>query len=69
MRKPRPHSETLTDLTRDAIQSSPLTPAELAERTGIHRGTLYRFLSGKQSLTLATFDRLNDVLRLRITRR
>ena len=40
---------------------------DLAERAGVSRSTLTRFLKGERGLTTDTLDRLGTVLKLRIT--
>lgn len=69
MSKAKAKTETLTEMLREAIESSGLSLYQLADETGVDRGLLSRFKNGKQSMTLETFDRLNEVLKLRITRR
>ena len=45
---------TLSAQLRERITSSPLSPYELAEASGVDRSVLSRFLAGKRSLTLDT---------------
>ncbi len=67
--KPKPRNDKLTMVAREAIEACGLSLYDISERTGVDRGLLSRFKNGKQSITLATFDRINEVLRLRINRR
>ena len=57
---------TLSAQLRERITSSPLSPYELAEASGVDRSVLSRFLAGKRSLTLDTVDKLAAVLNLRL---
>jgi len=47
---------------RQAIKASGVSMYELARQVGIAESVLSRFLGGKQGITLATADRLADVL-------
>jgi plasmid maintenance system antidote protein VapI len=57
---------TISEQLRERIATSPLSPYELAEASGVDRSVLSRFLTGKRSLTLDTVDKLADVLKLRL---
>jgi transcriptional regulator with XRE-family HTH domain len=55
-----------SDQIRDAIQASGTTRYSLAKQVGIPESALSRFMRGKQGLTLATLDKLADLLGLEI---
>jgi plasmid maintenance system antidote protein VapI len=57
---------TISEQLRDRIATSPLSPYELAEASGVDRSVLSRFLAGKRSLTLDTVDKLAAVLKFRL---
>jgi plasmid maintenance system antidote protein VapI len=59
---------SLSDEIRDAIAKTDLSAYELAQAAGVDRSVLSRFRTGKRTITLATADRLAEVLKLRITR-
>ncbi len=65
MRKRSSH-ESLSEQLRRIIRSEP-SCYELAERAGVSRSTLTRFLKGERGLTTDTLDRLATVLKLRVT--
>jgi transcriptional regulator with XRE-family HTH domain len=44
------------------IQTSPLTPTEIAERAGVSISQIYRFLKGERSLTLESADKILQVV-------
>jgi transcriptional regulator with XRE-family HTH domain len=56
----------LSDQIRAAISASGTTRYALAKQVGIPESALSRFMAGKQGLTLATLDKLADVLGLEI---
>jgi transcriptional regulator with XRE-family HTH domain len=64
MRK-RSGQENLSEQLRRIIRSEP-SCYDLAERAGVSRSTLTRFLKCERGLTTDTLDRLAAVLRLRI---
>jgi transcriptional regulator with XRE-family HTH domain len=57
----------LSDQIREAIEASGTTRYALAKQIGVPESTLSRFMAGKQGLTLATLDKLAEVLGLTIT--
>jgi plasmid maintenance system antidote protein VapI len=62
----RKKPSTISEQLRDRITTSPLSPYELAEASGVDRSVLSRFLTGKRSLTLDTVNKLAAVLNLRL---
>jgi transcriptional regulator with XRE-family HTH domain len=58
---------TIDEAIRKAIESSELTPFEIARRAGIARSQLSRFLSGERGLSVATVEQLAECLGLEIT--
>ena len=62
----RKAAKTISEQLREAIGKSSLSAYELAEAAGVDRSVLSRFLNGKRSITLETFDRLAEVLKLRL---
>jgi transcriptional regulator with XRE-family HTH domain len=55
-----------SDQIRDAIRASSLTCYALAKQAGIAESALSRFLSGKQSMSLATLDKIAETLGLQV---
>jgi plasmid maintenance system antidote protein VapI len=54
-----------SDQLAELIRTCGMTPAELAQAASVSPSVLSRFLSGQRTLSLATVDRLADVLGLR----
>lgn len=52
----------LASYIKKQIQSSPLTPAEIAERAGVSISQIYRFMKGERSLTLESADKILPVV-------
>ena len=57
----------LTDQVRQAVDESGKSRNAIAKATGIDKGALSRFMSGKRGLSLTTLDVLGEVLSLRIS--
>lgn len=57
---------SVSDLVRLAIADSGLSLNELSRRTGVDPAALSRFMSGERGITLETFERLADEVRLRV---
>jgi transcriptional regulator with XRE-family HTH domain len=57
---------TFSDQIRDAIEASGVTRYALAKQAGIAESALSRFMSGKQSMSLATLDRIAETLGLQV---
>ena len=51
---------TLSDLLRAALTQSTEPYRQIARDTGLHHGSLLRFMRGRQSLRLDLADRLAD---------
>ena len=47
---------------RMQIKASPLTPAEIAEKSGVSVSQIYRFVKGERSLTLESADKILPVV-------
>src|SRR4051812_3219057 len=58
--------KSFSDQIREAIDSSAITRYVLSEKTGITESALSRFMTGKQSLSLTTMDKIADVLGLQV---
>src|SRR5712692_3698336 len=58
--------KTFSDQIRDAIEASSLTRFALAKQAGIAESALSRFMSSKQSMSLATLDRIAENLGLQV---
>ena len=54
----------ISEQVRAAIRSSGMTRADLCHRTGLEQAALSRFVNRKTGLTLASLDRLAEVLNL-----
>jgi transcriptional regulator with XRE-family HTH domain len=65
MRKRNTPHEKLSDQLRRIIEAEG-SCYDLAERAGVSRSVLSRFVRGERGLTTATLDRLAAVLRLRV---
>jgi transcriptional regulator with XRE-family HTH domain len=57
----------LSDEIREAVRKSGRTNYDVAKVMGVCPSTLWRFTQGQQGLSLASLDRLADVLDLHIT--
>jgi len=55
-----------SDQIREAISTSGTSRYALAKQVGVSESALSRFMSGKQGLTLASLDKLAEVLGLRL---
>ena len=60
-------SQTIAAELRRAIADSGETLYRVAKDSGVDYSTVYRFMSGKQTLTLDTADKLAAYLGLRLT--
>ena len=49
-----------------SFESRGFTPTEVAERAGVNRAGISRFLAGKRGLTLATADKIAAAFHLRL---
>lgn len=58
--------ESVSAQLRRIIEAEGSSCFDLAERAGLHRAVLTRFLRGERGLTLESIDRLAGVLRLRL---
>ena len=61
-------SATLTAQLRWFLRHADETPFEVAQATGIHSSSLYRFLGEQRGLSDDAMDRLARHLRLRLVR-
>jgi transcriptional regulator with XRE-family HTH domain len=57
---------TISSQIRHIIEARGFTPTEVAERAGVDRAGVSRFLAGKRGLTLATADRIAAAFHLRL---
>lgn len=64
-RKPR----SVTDELRRAIAGSGVTLYQVAKDSDVEPSVIYRFMAGKQSLTLDTVDRLAAYLGLELKKK
>jgi transcriptional regulator with XRE-family HTH domain len=64
MSKPKP----ITEVIRDAIKNSGLTPYRIAKDSGVSQPTLSRFLSRQRGLSADAVDRLAEALGLRLVK-
>ena len=55
-----------SDQIRDAIQASGVSRYALAEQCGVFESAISRFMSGKQSMSLSTVDKIADTLGLQV---
>src|SRR5215472_8763378 len=58
--------KSFSDQIRGAIEASSITRYALAKQAGIAESALSRFMSGKQSISLATLDRIAENLGLAV---
>ena len=68
-RKAKKSRGRITRQVRAAIRASGLSQADLCRRAGLEEAALSRFLSEKTGLTLASVDRLAEVLDLDLVSR
>ncbi len=68
IRRP-PKQRPMTNLLLKAIKSCGRTPYQLAKEAGVKADLIYRFVKGKNSLRLASADRLVNALHLKVTAR
>ena len=61
-----PKVATLSEQLHWFLKNCGTAPFEVARQAGIHHTTLYRFLSGKRTLSSDATDRLAKVLNLRL---
>ena len=59
----------LSDQVRDAVRGSGLLAQEVADRAGVHKSAMSRFLSGERGLSVEALDRIGQVLALDIVSR
>ena len=59
----------MTDAVRRAIQTAGVSRHRICRAAGIDTASICRFMAGKTGLTLATLDRLADVLGLDVVAR
>jgi transcriptional regulator with XRE-family HTH domain len=69
MRNVKPKNRNLSDQVRDAVRGSGLLAQEVADRSGIHKSAMSRFLAGERGLSIEGLDRLGQVLGLEIVAR
>jgi transcriptional regulator with XRE-family HTH domain len=55
-----------SDELRDAVNASGLSRYAICNAIGLDQGSMSRFMSGKAGLSMASLDRLADLLKLRI---
>ena len=56
----------LSQQLREAILNAEISRYELSKRSGVGQGSLSRFVHEQQALTLASIDKIGDVLKLHI---
>ena len=56
----------IEDQLRRAVEESDMSLVQLAERSGVNKGILSRFLRRERSMTLGTAARLAEVLGLEL---
>jgi len=56
------------DMVKRAIRECGLSAYEVAKRTGVHKASLSRILSGQRRMTLETLDRLAAVIGVKVMR-
>jgi len=56
-----------TEALRQAIRDSELPYLKLEQKTGVHRASISRFMTGERSLRLDVADKLAAYLGLRLT--
>jgi len=61
--------QTMSDAVRRAIENAGVTRYRICRAAGIDKASISRFMAGKTGLTLASLDRLADVLGLDVVAR
>ena len=56
----------IIDQLRQAARDSSMSQNDLAHATGLDKGAVSRFVSGKRGLSMESLDAIADVLKLRI---
>ena len=56
----------ISDQLKVSIESSGMTCAEIARRTGIHRSILSRFMHGESNMDGGNIDRIGELLGLEL---
>ena len=56
----------LLDAIRKAIETSPVSVYEVAQRSGVDKATLSRFMNGKASLSVDAIERIAPVVGIEI---
>ena len=59
----------LSDQIRQAVKKSGLSRYRICKLAGIDQGAMSKFMAAKVGLTLATLDRLGEVLGLELKKR
>lgn len=59
--------QAFSEQIRDAIKATKVSRYSLADQTGVSESVLSRFMTGKQSISLSTLDKIADVLGLQVT--
>lgn len=57
-----PKSLSFTDQIRQAVLNSEMTRYQIAQKTGIDKASLLRFVNGERGLSLAAIDILAELL-------
>ena len=57
----------LSEQFRQAVRASGLSQSAIARALDINRSAVCRFMAGDRGLTLATLDRLAELLKLKLT--
>lgn len=57
----------MTDALQEAIERSGVPHAQIERETGVHRGSIARFLRGETSLRLDIADRLAAYFGIKVT--
>ncbi|NLX12449.1 MAG: helix-turn-helix transcriptional regulator [Phycisphaerales bacterium] len=65
----RKRNTGLSDVLRDAIRESGLSLLQIEQDTGVHRGSISRFLRGERSLRLDIADKLAAYLGIEAKRK
>ena len=60
---------TFSDQIRAAVVASGLSRYRISKEIGVSQSTMSRFMSGKGGLSMASLDRLADLLGLSVTTR
>lgn len=59
---------SMTELVRQAIRESGLTPYRICMETGLNQAALSRFLHGKVGLSVASLEKLAPLVGLELVR-